>query len=190
MRQWGNGAIKIFIARLPDCPIARLPDCPIARLRVSEMSHLQVTVTDGRGRRVRGHGLERWLVRAAPPRARGRVAIALVGDAKMRRLNRQFRGADYVTDVLSFPGERPADADGALGDIAIALGVARRQARAHRHSVATELRILGLHGILHLLGYDHETDRGQMRQIEERLRRRAGLPAGLIGRDPRPTGRR
>ena len=69
-----------------------------------------------------------------------------------------------------------------LGDIAIALGVARRQAREQRHSLQTEMRLLALHGVLHLLGYDHETDRGRMQRVEERLRRRAGLPSGLIVR--------
>ena len=84
---------------------------------------------------------------------------------------------DRATDVLSFPGD-----GGSLGDIAIAAGVASRQARAARHPLATELRVLALHGLLHLLGYDHETDQGEMARVEERLRRRAGLPAGLIGR--------
>ena len=155
---------------------------------------------------MRGGGLGAWLSRAAPRRARGAVVIALVGDAAMRRLNREYRGLDYATDVLSFRvHEQAAGAAGGkvarrqrpdasslqpLGDIAIALGVARRQARAHGHTVGTELRILGLHGILHLLGYDHEADRGHMRQLEERLRRRAGLPAGLIGRRPGRADRR
>ena len=69
-----------------------------------------------------------------------------------------------------------------LGDIAIAAGVARRQARAHGHPLRTEVRTLALHGLLHLLGYDHETDRGEMRRLEERLRERAGLGSGLIAR--------
>jgi probable rRNA maturation factor len=72
-----------------------------------------------------------------------------------------------------------------LGDLGIAMGVAARQARAEGHDVVTELRILALHGLLHLLGYDHERDRGTMRTVEDRLRRRAGLPAGLITRTPK-----
>ena len=145
---------------------------------------LDVTVSDGRGRPTRDYGLAAWLARAAPRRATGTVAIALVSDATMRRLNRKYRGVDDATDVLSFAWEGQP-----LGDVAIALGVARRQARAHGHSLGTELRVLGLHGILHLLGYDHETDRGQMRTLEERLRRRAGLRRGLIARRGAHAGR-
>jgi probable rRNA maturation factor len=96
----------------------------------------------------------------------------------MRTLNRAFRGHDYATDVLSFP----ADTGMFLGDIAIAAGVARSQAREAGHSVATELRVLALHGLLHLLGYDHDRDNGEMKRVEARLRRRAGLQQGLIER--------
>ena len=151
---------------------------------------LRVTVTDARGRAVDDHGLASWLACAVPARARGRVAIALVSDPEMQRLNRDYRRVDHATDVLSFPSSfdetesASAGAEGSdppfLGDIAIAMGVARRQARAHGHDVSTELRILALHGFLHLLGYDHERDQGQMRRIEDRLRRRAGLPSSLV----------
>jgi len=96
----------------------------------------------------------------------------------MRTLNRAFRGKDYATDVLSFP----VDSESFLGDIAIAAGVAARQAEEAGHSVATELRILALHGLLHLLGYDHEHDRGEMERAEARLRKAAGLKEGLIER--------
>ena len=145
---------------------------------------LRVSVTDARGRPLSGSGLGVWLERAGPPRARGQVNVALVSDATMRRLNREFRDVDRVTDVLSFPAEPvPAPRDGKfLGDLAIATGLAGRQARRFGHSTAKELRILALHGLLHLLGYDHQTDLGAMRRLEERLRRRAGLPVGLIGR--------
>ena len=140
-----------------------------------------MSVTDGRGRPWPSQALGRWLGAHAPARARGMVTIALVSDPAMRRLNATFRGADYATDVLSFPGDMP----GVLGDIAIARGVAARQARALGHAEMTELRVLALHGLLHLLGYDHEHDRGEMRRAEDRLRRRAGLPAGLIARESR-----
>jgi probable rRNA maturation factor len=176
---------------------------------------LDVVVTDARGRPVASRGLPAFLSAAAPRRARGRVTVALISDPAMRRLNRQFRGKDYATDVLSFPerpmskgpgiiGTRPVRVPKferrssnfkvspslRLGDLAIALGVASRQARRLGHSLSTELRVLALHGLLHLLGYDHDTDQGQMGRVEERLRRRAGLPAGLISRAPGRTRRR
>jgi probable rRNA maturation factor len=162
-----------------------------ARLR---RSGLFVSVSDGKGRAVRDGGLGRWLARVAPRGVRGDVAIALVSDARMRTLNRTYRGGDYATDVLSFPAldddgvgpHRPGrTADGAsLGDLVIATGVARRQAREARHAWQTELRVLALHGLLHLLGYDHDApdDNGRMKRVETRLRKKGGLKAGLIGR--------
>jgi probable rRNA maturation factor len=101
----------------------------------------------------------------------------------MRALNRQFRGEDYATDVLSFP----SDERGFLGDIVIAEGVAKRQAKDHGHSLKIEVQTLALHGLLHLLGYDHETDDGRMARAEARLRKAAGLPLGLIERTPTHT---
>ena len=162
-------------------------------------TRLIVTVSDMRGRRVSAGGLARWLARIAPRQARGSVSIALISDAEMRRLNRAYRGKDASTDVLSFPVRRanrtvvrPTPRTGVrsalrtvtsdLGDLAIARGVARRQARTCGHSLDTELRILALHGLLHLLGYDHEGDDGRMARAEARLRRKAGLPEGLIER--------
>lgn len=140
---------------------------------------LSVTVTDGRGRPVKDGGLARWLARVAPASARGDVAIALVTDARMRALNRQYRRKDYATDVLSFAGDGPS-----LGDLVIARGVAARQAREAGHSVQSELRLLALHGLLHLLGYDHDhpDDRGRMARLESRLRKQGGLRSGLIER--------
>jgi probable rRNA maturation factor len=113
------------------------------------------------------------------------VSIALVSDGIVRSLNREYRDQDRATDVLSFPNEPrtfPHASRRFLGDIVIARGVARRQARAAGHSEPIEWRTLALHGLLHLLGYDHETDNGQMRRVEQRLRRRGGLPSGLIER--------
>jgi len=127
---------------------------------------------------VRAPGLARWLEAVAPARARGAVTVALVPDRRIHALNRQFRQKDRPTDVLSFPAEEP----GQLGDVVIALGVARRQAVAAGHPIGTELRILALHGLLHLLGYDHEQDDGRMERLERRLRRRGGLREGLIER--------
>ena len=96
----------------------------------------------------------------------------------MARLTRQFRGTDKVTDVLSFP----AESAGFLGDVVISSGVARKQARAAGHSLQTEVRVLALHGLLRLLGYDHESDNGTMARVEARLRKKAGLKEGLIER--------
>jgi probable rRNA maturation factor len=132
----------------------------------------------------------------------------------MRVLNRTYRGQDYATDVLSFAphsaprtpdpaprtshpaarplGAGPAFSDTLLGDLVIATGVARRQAREAGHAYQTELRVLALHGLLHLLGYDHEQpgDGGRMKRVETRLRRRGGLKAGLIQRTARRRRRR
>lgn len=138
---------------------------------------LTVSVTDGRGRALRGT-LAGWLTSVAPSSARGSVSIALVPDARVRRLNREYRGKDYATDVLSFP----ADLDEHLGDVVIARGVAKRQAREAGHPEWTELRVLALHGLLHLLGYDHESDSGEMARLEKRLRRKGRLREGLIER--------
>ncbi len=152
---------------------------------------LRVAVTDGQGRSVRAPGLARWLVSVAPARARGTVVIALVTDAEIRALNRRYRRKNQPTDVLSFPAEAEAsapDGPGSLGDLAIATGVARRQASEAGHSYATELKVLALHGLLHLLGYDHHAseDRGRMARLEARLRRQGGLEAGLIERTLTP----
>jgi probable rRNA maturation factor len=97
--------------------------------------------------------------------------------------------------VLSFPADNRSassapSAGGFLGDIVIAEGVAKRQAKDHGHSLKIEIQTLTLHGLLHLLGYDHETDDGKMARAEARLRRKAGLPQGLIERQPRPRAAR
>jgi probable rRNA maturation factor len=149
---------------------------------------LRVDIAAERGRPPWARRLAAWLARVAPAGARGSVAVALVSDARVRALNKRYRRKDYPTDVLSFPadrgGERAAlrEHDHSLGDIVIARGVARRQARAARHTELTELKILALHGLLHLLGYDHERDNGTMQNAERRLRRKGGLREGLIDR--------
>ena len=137
----------------------------------------------GRPRRV--PGLAAWVARVAPASARGEVVIALVSDARIRQLNRDFRRKDATTDVLSFPGGatrglRPAS----LGDLVISTQAAGRQARDAGHAYSVELKILALHGLLHLLGYDHESpsDRGRMARVERRLRAKGGLREGLIER--------
>lgn len=111
-------------------------------------------------------------------RCRGEVNVLISGNRRLRELNRAFRGKDRPTDVLSFP--RNSEDGG--GDIAISADLARSNAASHRHSPSDELRILILHGMLHLAGHDHETDDGRMAKLEARLRSRLKLPSSLIER--------
>ncbi|MCB1056181.1 MAG: rRNA maturation RNase YbeY [Acidobacteria bacterium] len=97
--------------------------------------------------------------------------VRFTSDRELRRLNHTYRGKDRSTDVLSFPGEEGPEGRH-LGDVAISVPTARRQAAAAGHPTERELRILLLHGVLHCLGYDHETDDGAMERLERRLRRR------------------
>jgi len=141
----------------------------------NQRRRLRVAVVDERGRRPPA-GLREWLSAGAARSARGDVTVAIVSDTRMRALNRRFRRKDYPTDVLSFPDEPPPRAAGRhLGDIVIAADVARRQARDAGRRASDELRALALHGLLHLLGYDHETDDGLMARVERRLLRKGGL---------------
>jgi probable rRNA maturation factor len=119
---------------------------------------------------------------------RGTVSVLIAGNSSMRRLNSCFRGKNQATDVLSFPAA--ASANGFVGDIAISLDIAERNARLLGHSIASELRILILHGVLHLAGYDHENDKGEMVKKEIVLRRRFALPTGLIERSDMPSARK
>jgi probable rRNA maturation factor len=112
--------------------------------------------------------------------ARGRQFGCLFArDAELQRLNREFLGNDYPTDVLSFPSDTDNDF---IGEIAISVDRAKQQAKEYGHTADEELRILMLHGVLHLMGMNHENDRGQMRRTEMRWRRVLELPAGLIER--------
>jgi len=106
------------------------------------------------------------------------ACCAVVDDARVRQLNARYRAKNTRTDVLSFAAEEA----GFLGEVVIASGVARRQARQAGHPVQVELRVLARHGLLHLLGYDHERDDGRMARVERRLRRKGGLREGLIER--------
>jgi probable rRNA maturation factor len=118
----------------------------------------------------------------------GQVTVLLTDDATVRRLNREFRHKDKSTDVLSFPAAEPvgevtpSGPNRIAGDLAISLDTATRQAESFGHPLETEIRILILHGLLHLAGFDHETDTGQMARRETRLRRQFELPASLIER--------
>ncbi|MGC2171907.1 MAG: rRNA maturation RNase YbeY [Candidatus Sulfotelmatobacter sp.] len=120
---------------------------------------------------------------------RGTVNVLVTNGAELRSLNRRFRGVDKATDVLSFPALlRGNQARGAAGDVAISADLARENAGRLGHSVAEEVKILALHGILHLAGFDHERDNGEMARQEGRLRLLLKLDAGLIER-ARPRAR-
>ena len=126
-------------------------------------------------------GLARFLNRArAAVGVEGEVHVLLANDTTLRRLNRQFRGKNEATDVLSFPA---GDAGlGVAGDLAISLETAVRQAARFGHSLRDEVRVLLLHGVLHLAGFDHEADAGEMAAREAVLRRELGVETGLIAR--------
>jgi probable rRNA maturation factor len=112
----------------------------------------------------------------------GSVSVLLTGDEEIRRLNREFRGKDKPTDVLSFPAGENGSRTRLAGDLAISVETAAREAGRLGHALALELKVLLLHGILHLAGYDHETDAGEMARKEDLLRKKLGLAQGLIAR--------
>jgi probable rRNA maturation factor len=127
----------------------------------------------------------------AAVRLRGQVTVLLTTDAAIRALNRRFRGKNKSTDVLSFPADAAFGPDlgpeKIAGDLAISMPTACRQAAAQHHPLAVEIKVLILHGLLHLAGYDHETDTGRMARRERQLRARLGLPMGLIERAAPPV---
>ncbi len=129
--------------------------------------------------RIQDHEIESFLGKLSAAEApRKEVAVLVASDAFVRGMNARFRNKNQSTDVLSFPdGE-----DGRLGDILISAARAERQAKEYGHSIEAEIKTLVLHGFLHLAGYDHETDDGEMRAMERRLRRKYGLEKGLIER--------
>jgi len=112
----------------------------------------------------------------------GSVSVLLTGDAEIQRLNREFRGKNKPTDVLSFPSGENAGRARTAGDLALSVETAEREAQRLGHSLNLELKVLLLHGTLHLAGYDHEADSGEMARKEEALRRKLGLAQGLIAR--------
>ena len=127
--------------------------------------------------------LNRFLVKATEALGlAGDFSVLLTGDEQLRAMNLQFRGVDKPTDVLSFPALPEAANSGQGGDLAISLETAAIQAADHGHSLQMEVKVLILHGLLHLAGYDHERDRGQMRRRESLLRKQFALPPGLIDR--------
>jgi probable rRNA maturation factor len=129
--------------------------------------------------------LERFVVRARRAvRLRDSVNVLITSSSALRSLNRRFRGADKATDVLSFPASPKTGrrAKRAPGEVAISADIARDNARRLGHAIADEVKILVLHGILHLAGFDHERDNGEMGRKESRLRRQLKLEGGLIER--------
>jgi probable rRNA maturation factor len=152
----------------------------------------------GRSRRERGQALvtfekripglsasalARFVCRAKRAiRLAGVVNVLVTSNRELRRLNRRFRGKDMPTDVLSF-APIPTHSDGLAGDVAISAEFAADNARHLGHTTAEEIKILVLHGILHLAGYDHDRDDGEMAAAEARLRRALDLPVGLIERN-------
>jgi probable rRNA maturation factor len=113
-------------------------------------------------------------------RLRGMVTVMLTDNREIRALNLRFKGKDRATDVLSFPA--PIFVRGFAGDIVISAEIAAKNARALGHSVSDEVRILVLHALLHLAGYDHDSDHGEMARREQLMRKRLQLPGGLIER--------
>lgn len=140
--------------------------------------------------------LERFVLRARRAvRLRGTVNVLVTSSSELRVLNQRFRGADKPTDVLSFPTPTAVRgrARSVAGEVAISADIARENATRLNHSVADEVRILVLHGILHLAGFDHERDHGEMARKESQLRRQLKLETGLIERTQprdRPPGSR
>lgn len=127
-----------------------------------------------RRRRVSAARLRRVLRGAASAlRVKGEMSLVLAGDRLLRRLNRTYRGKDRPTDVLSFPA---GGGEAGLGDVVVSVETAERNARGLGRTLGQELDVLALHGFLHVLGYDHETDDGTMERLERRLRKR------LLGR--------
>lgn len=116
----------------------------------------------------------------------GGVTVLVTTSRELRTLNRRFGGKDKATDVLSFPAKMALPLRFA-GDVAISADIASQNAGRLGHSVVEEIKILALHGLLHLAGHDHERDNGEMSRTEMRLRKQLGLPMGLIERSERPA---
>jgi probable rRNA maturation factor len=136
--------------------------------------------------------LERFVLRARQAAGlKGTVNVLVTGSSAVQTLNRRFLGKNKATDVLSFPSpfSSPAKGVGLAGDIAISADIAMQNARELGHSAVQEIKILTLHGILHLAGFDHERDNGAMAKQELKLRRGLKLPVGLIERAAVQSGK-
>ncbi len=167
---------RLYARLFPPMITIEPPSSPLALEAVSTLSR---------------SGLSRFVNRACAAVALdGSVEVLLTSDGEMRRLNRTFRGKNKTTDVLSFPAAQ--EAEGIAGDLAISLDTAARQAEEQGHTLRDELRILLLHGLLHLAGEDHENDAGEMAARESELRAQLKLRSGLIERthgSKRKTGK-
>jgi probable rRNA maturation factor len=135
---------------------------------------LEVVLLNRQRRRRVDAARVRRVLRAAARKLKvtGEIALVLAGDGTLHRLNRDYRGKDKPTDVLSFPGE-----EAGLGDIVISVPTAERNARRLGRTLPQEIDVLALHGFLHVLGYDHETDDGTMERLEQRLRQELRVTA-------------
>ena len=146
----------------------------------------ELIIIDRRVEGLSAQALDRFVLRArCAVRLRGSVNILLTGNAAMRSLNLRFRKKDKPTDVLSFPSRLLMSQNGTrpfAGEIAISAEIAHRNAARLGHSPAVEVKVLALHGILHLAGFDHERDNGEMERKEANLRRSLGLPSSLTER--------
>ena len=140
----------------------------IIQKRVPDLTGLALTRFVARARRAAG--------------LKGVVDVVVTSNAEMKMLNRRFRGKNKPTDVLSFPAAADDPRKKFAGEIAISAEIAAHNARALGHTCNQEIKVLVLHGVLHLKGYDHERDHGQMARRENQLRARLGLSSGLIGR--------
>lgn len=158
------------------------PDAGPQASKSKRVPSTRSTPTDRQNRVPSVRALSRFLREAqAAVRLHGQVSVLLTTDRNIRRLNRQFRGKDKATDVLSFPAD-PLLQSEEKGDLAVSVPTALRQARQQGHPLGTEIKVLILHGLLHLAGFDHERDNGEMARRERLLRGRLDLPQGLIER--------
>lgn len=150
-----------------------------------------VIIAERKSKRLSPDALSTFLRRAQKAVGlEGDVNVLLTANEHMRRLNRQFRQKDEATDVLSFPADVSSTSpEKYAGDLAISVEIARQSAQRLGHSFEDEIKILMLHGILHLAGYDHESDNGEMARTEDRLRQKLGLPITLISRVQSTNGK-
>lgn len=154
----------------------------------AKMSQNVLLLNRQRSERADWDEIRRFLLRLSDRLQAPEFTVCLLSDAAMRRYNKQFRGQDRPTDVLSFPAEEHTDSRTSyLGDILISTETARHNAQRFGLRLEEEIELLALHGVLHLLGHDHERDRGEMARLERDWSRRLGLPQSLTSRSGSPS---